>query len=468
MKITFHGAAQTVTGSKHLIELKNGKKLLLDCGLFQGMGDKTLELNTHFGFDPKEVDYMILSHAHIDHSGLLPKLVKEGYKGKIYCTPATADLTTVLLQDSAFIQEADVAFVNKKRAAQGLPYIQPLYTIADANKVFPLFHKVPYNEICQIEEDISFHYTDTGHILGSAAVHVTIKEDNKKNVITFSGDVGRYRDVILRSPDVFPQSDFIIIESTYGNSLHEDYRNTAEDLLRHIQETCIENKGKLIMPAFSVGRTQEILFALNQLENENRLPDIPYYVDSPLSSKTTKIIKQHTELFNKNVQQLMKTDKFPFDFKGLTFIEDVEDSKRLNSRKEPMVIISASGMAEAGRVKHHIANNIENPRNRILITGYCEPRSLGAKLVRGDKQVKIFREEYEVKCSVDAIRSMSAHGDYDDLCQFLACQEEHLVKELFIVHGEYEVQKDFQRSMMKKGFKMVNIPAMHQSFKLDI
>ncbi|MBK8144543.1 MAG: MBL fold metallo-hydrolase [Bacteroidetes bacterium] len=466
MKISFHGAAQTVTGSKHIIHLKNGKKVLLDCGLFQGMGDETLTLNAHFGFEPNEISYMILSHAHIDHSGLLPKLVKEGYKGKIYCTPATADLTTVLLQDSAFIQEADVAFVNKKRAAQGLPYIKPLYTIADANNVLPLFEEVPYNQVCQIDPDISFHFTDTGHILGSAAVHVSVTENGKTEVVTFSGDVGRYRDVILRSPEVFPQADYIILESTYGSSLHEDYRNTKEDLLDHIVETCLENKGKLIIPAFSVGRTQEILYALNELEVEGRLPPLPYYVDSPLSLKTTNIIKNHANLFNKHVQVLMKIDRYPFDFKGVKFVQEVAESKELNHNKNPMVIISASGMAEAGRVKHHIANNIENPRCKILMTGYCEPRSLGAKLMRGDTEVKIYREEFQVKCSVGSIRSMSAHGDYDDLCQFLACQDIHLVKELFIVHGEHEVQKEFKKRLQKKGFPSVQIPAMHERFNV--
>lgn len=466
MKISFHGAARTVTGSKHIIHLKNGKKILLDCGLFQGLGDKTLESNQDFGFDPKEITFMILSHAHIDHSGLLPKLVKEGYKGPIFCTPATADLATVLLQDSAFIQESDVAFVNKKRAAQGLPYISPLYTVADANNVLPLFKEVPYGEVFHVNENISFHYTDTGHILGSAAVHVTIKEDGKTTTITFSGDVGRYRDVILRSPEVFPQSDYIILESTYGNSLHEAFRNTDEDLLKYIQETCIENKGKLIIPAFSVGRTQEILFALNKLETEGRLPDLNYYVDSPLSVKTTQIIKQHSNLYNKKVQALMKIDKYPFDFKGLKFVSDVEDSKQLNSKKEPMVIISASGMAEAGRVKHHIANNIENPRNMILMVGYCEQNSLGAKLMRGEKEVKIYRDEYQVIAQVASIRSMSAHGDYDDLCQFLACQNPAAVKSLFIVHGEYEVQQEFRTRLMKKGFKNVEIPNRHQIFAI--
>lgn len=467
MTLSFHGAARTVTGSKHIIHLKNGKNVLLDCGLFQGMGERTLELNQHFGFDPESITYMILSHAHIDHSGLLPKLVKEGYKGPIYCTPATAELTKILLQDSAYIQEADVAFVNKRRAEQGLAYIKPLYTIADAMNVFPLFREVEYNQMTQIDPDIRFEFTDTGHILGSAAVHVHVNENGQSRQITFSGDVGRYRDVILKSPEPFTQADYIILESTYGTSLHEDIYNTADALYNYIQETCIENKGKLIIPAFSVGRTQEILYALNQLENEKRLPDVKYYVDSPLSTQTTLTVKKFPHLFNKHVQHLLQTDKDPFDFKGLKYVTKVEDSKHLNTEQEPMVIISASGMAEAGRVKHHIANNIENPRNTILMVGFCEPNSLGAKLMRGEKEVRIFRQQFDVKAQVASIRSMSAHGDYDDLCQFLACQRPDLVRTLFLVHGEEEVQMGFKQKLIKKDFKEVVVPQMHQKFKLD-
>ncbi|HMN32223.1 MAG: MBL fold metallo-hydrolase [Chitinophagaceae bacterium] len=467
MKISFHGAARMVTGSKHIIHLKNGKKVLLDCGLFQGMGEETFKLNSSFGFAPDEISYVIISHAHIDHTGLLPKLVKEGYNGKIFCTPATADLTSILLQDSAFIQESDIAFVNKKREKRGQPPIGPLYTVEDAKNVLPLLTKVPYNQVFQIDDDISFHYTDTGHILGSAAVHVTIKEDGKETVITFSGDVGRYRDVILCSPESFPHSDYILIESTYGDSFHEDYHNSKEDIYKHIVETCVQEKGKLIIPAFSVGRTQELLFALNQLELEGRLPNIPYYVDSPLSSKSTEIIKKHPELFNKRVQRLMEIDKFPFDFKGLKFIEDVNESKSLNSRKDPMVIISASGMAEAGRVKHHIANNIENTNCKVLLTGFCSPNTLGYRLLTGAKEVRIFSDFYKVKCKVASIKSMSAHGDYDDLSQFLACQNPDLVKGVFVVHGEYDVQVHFQSKLQKKGFKNVNVPAMHQTIQLD-
>lgn len=467
MKITFHGAARTVTGSKHLIETTKGTRILLDCGLFQGMGEQTLALNTHFGFDPNQVDAVILSHAHIDHSGLLPKLVSEGFKGKIYCTPATADLAKVLLADSAFIQESDIAFVNKRRKAQKLPPIEPLYTMEDAERVFPMMVQIPYHQRTAIDADISFEFTDTGHILGSAAVHVDINDEGKKKRITFSGDVGRYRDMILRSPETFAQADYIIIESTYGNSLHDDVSGTEDLLLKHIVETCLENKGKLIIPAFSVGRTQELLYSLNKLEEQGRLPHLPYFVDSPLSVKTTEIIKQHSELYNSDIQQLMETDKEPFNFKGLKFITEVQDSKDLNELNIPMVIISASGMAEAGRVKHHIMNNIHNPHNRILLTGYCEPHSLGAKLMRGDKTVRIYREEYEVKASVAQIRSMSAHADYDDLCQFLACQDPHLVRTLFVVHGEPAVMEEFQHRMEKKGYKDVIRPTMHQAIELD-
>ncbi|MGI9192319.1 MAG: MBL fold metallo-hydrolase [Chitinophagaceae bacterium] len=467
MKISFHGAARTVTGSKHLIETDNGTRILLDCGLFQGLGDQTLAHNTHFGFDPSQVDAVILSHAHIDHSGLLPKLVSEGFAGKIYCTPATADLTQILLADSAFIQESDVTFVNKRRKAKDLPPIEPLYTMEDAEAVFPKLVEVPYGQKKTILPGVSFHFTDTGHILGSAAVHVEIEENGQKRRISFSGDVGRYRDMILRSPETFPQADYLILESTYGNSRHEDISGTEELLLEHIVETCLKNKGKLIIPAFSVGRTQEILYSLNRLEEQSRLPHVPYFVDSPLSVQTTEVIKRHSELYNKEIQHLMLTDKEPFDFKGLQFITRVEDSKALNDMKVPMVIISASGMAEAGRVKHHIMNNIENKHNRILLTGYCEPRSLGAKLMRGENPVRIYRNEYEVKASVAQIRSMSAHADYDDLCQFIACQDPHLVRTLFLVHGEPEVMEEFDKSLSKKGFKDIIRPGMHQSVVLD-
>lgn len=461
MKIAFHGAARTVTGSKHLITLKSGKKILLDCGMFQGMGKATIPLNNDLGFDASEVDVMVLSHAHIDHSGLIPKLVKEGFRGKIFCTPATKDLTAILLEDSAGIQENDVRYINKKRAAEGQPYVQPLYTTDDAKKATEHLVEVNYNEWRTIIEDVQLLFTDAGHIIGSACVHLKITENGKTEQVTFSGDIGRYRDIILRSPDVFPQADYIIMESTYGNSLHEMQFTTPNHLLEWIERTCITKKGKLIIPAFSVGRTQEILFALNQLDLERRLPRVDYFLDSPLSIEATDIIKSYPEYFNKTIQKVLQSDDDPFKFPGLQYVKSVDQSKMLNFRNEPCVIISASGMAEAGRVKHHISNNVENSRNAILMTGYCEPNSLGARLQTGAKEVGIFGVSHEVHAEIGSIRSMSAHGDYEDMSQWLACQDPRKVKRLFLVHGEYDVQQDFKSRLVKKGFLDVEIPELH-------
>ena len=467
MKIAFHGAARTVTGSKHLVTLNNGKKILLDCGMFQGMGNETDTLNASFGFTASEVDYLILSHAHIDHSGLIPKLVKDGFNGKIFATPATKDLAGVLMEDSAGIQENDLKFINKRRAAEGLSYLQPLYTTADALKAQSLFEKVDYDTWFTIEEGIEFCYTDVGHIIGSTAVHLKITENGKLTRLTFSGDVGRYRDVILKAPEKFPQADYILIESTYGNSLHDEHNPTSDALLQWINHTCISKKGKLIMPAFSVGRTQEILYALNQLELENRLPPLAYFVDSPLSLKATAIIKSYPQYFNDRIRKVLESDNDPFAFKGLKFIESVEDSKNLNYYKGPCVIISASGMADAGRIKHHISNNIENSRNTILLTGYCEPNSLGGRLMKHPKEVNIFGQPHEVNAEIGEMRSMSAHGDYEDLCQFLSCQDAAQVKKLFLVHGEYEVQIDFRQRLIRKGFANVEIPELHSEVELN-
>lgn len=462
MKIAFHGAARTVTGSKHLITLKNGKKILLDCGMFQGLGKETDMLNRNFGFDPREVEVMILSHAHIDHSGLIPRLVAEGFEGKIFCTSATKDLTTILLRDSAEIQEDDIKYINKRRDAAGQGYLRPLYTREDAEMATERLVEQPYGHWFDVTEGVQASYTDAGHIIGSGAVHLVIEEDGKKTRITFSGDLGRYRDVILKSPQDFPQADFILLESTYGNSLHDSNMTTPDMLLRWIEKACLQKKGKLIMPAFSVGRTQELLYALNQLELENRLPDLDYYVDSPLSIEATEIVKNHPEYFNKRIQQVMKSDQDPFGFKGLKYVKTVEQSKQLNFMNGPLVIISASGMADAGRVKHHVSNNIENSRNTILFTGYCEPRSLGGRLLSGDKEVSIFGVQHEVHAEIGAIRSMSAHGDYEDMSQWLACQDPAQVKKLFLVHGEYDVQQDFKRRLVKKGFLDVQIPDQHE------
>jgi metallo-beta-lactamase family protein len=466
MKIAFHGAARTVTGSKHLLTLNNGRKYLLDCGMFQGLGQATSNLNRNWGFNPSEIDHLILSHAHIDHSGLIPKLTADGFTGNIYCTPATKELTQILLTDSAEIQEDDVKYLNKKRAAERQPYLQPLYTVKDAEESFQFFKAVDYGKWHAIDDFVEVMYTDAGHIIGSAAVNLKITENGKVTHITFSGDVGRYRDVILRPPAVFPQADYIILESTYGNSLHEMNVTTPDQLLHWIEKTCLQKKGKLIIPAFSVGRTQELLYHLNQLELERRLPDLDYFVDSPLSVKTTELVKRYPSYFNKTIQKVLESDSDPFGFKGLKFVKTVQESKLLNFRNEPCVIISASGMAEAGRVKHHISNNIENSRNTILMTGYCEPDSLGGRLLSGRKEVHIYGVMHEVNAEVGAIHSMSAHGDYEDLSQFLACQEPRDVKRLFLVHGEFNVQQQFRQRLLKKGFVDVEIPELHYEIGL--
>lgn len=461
MKIAFHGAARVVTGSKHLISLNNGKKYLLDCGMFQGMGAQTDVLNRNWGFTPAQVTHLILSHAHIDHSGLIPKLVKDGFTGKVFCTPATHELTAVLLEDSAGIQEDDIKYTNKRRKAEGQPYLQPLYDTDDAKRAMEHFVNVEYDTWHPVDENVQVLYTDAGHIIGSAAVHLKIKEEGKEYHLSFSGDVGRYKDVILRSPDVFPQADYILIESTYGNSLHDPIENTPDMLLNWIVETCLRKKGKLIIPAFSVGRTQELLFALNTLEEQKRLPPLDYYVDSPLSVAATEIVKNYPQYFNPTIQKVLETDKDPFAFQGLKFIKTVEESKLLNYRNEPFVVISASGMADGGRVVHHINNNIGNSRNTILLVGYCEPHSLGGRLMAGAKEVHIFGVLHEVHAEIGSIRSMSAHGDYDDLLQFLSCQDPKHVKKVFIVHGEYEVQQAFRNRVIEKGFENVEIPELH-------
>jgi metallo-beta-lactamase family protein len=466
MKIAFHGAAQCVTGSKHLITLKNGKQVLLDCGLFQGMGRETEPLNRDFGFAPEAVTAMVLSHAHIDHCGLLPKLIKDGYKGPVFCTPATKELAGILLEDSAEIQENDIKYTNKKRKLEHQELLTPLYTAADAARAKEHFETRDYDTWFTVIEGVECMFTDTGHIIGSAAVHLRITENGEQRTLTFSGDVGRYRDVILRSPDVFPQADYILLESTYGNKLHDASVDTPEILLHWIEKTCIQKKGKLIIPAFSVGRTQEILYALNILETEKRLPATDYFVDSPLSSEATQVLKNYPQYFNNRIQRVMQTDADPFAFRGLKFTTSKDESKLLNYRREPCVIISASGMAEAGRVKHHISNNIENTRNTILLVGYCEPRSLGGRLKQHPEEVTIFGMPHQVNAEIAEMHSMSAHGDYDDLCQWLACQDAQKVKKLFLVHGEPDVQEEFKARLIKKGFKDVEIPALHSEIGL--
>lgn len=462
MKIGFHGGARMVTGSKYLLEIHPDRRILLDCGMFQGMGKETATLNNQWGFDPRSLTEVILSHAHIDHIGLLPKLIKDGYRGKIYCTPATAAIARILLIDSARIQESDIRYVNKLRAREGRPLLSPLYGEEDVEAVFSQLHPLPYNESHKIGEQVELLFTDTGHIMGSAAINLKIQEGNRTHRLCFSGDVGRYRSMLLRSPAPFPQADFIIMESTYGDSLHELPLMAIDRLLHHLETTCLERKGKLIIPAFSLGRTQEILYLLNRLETENRLPALNYYVDSPLSIKITETIKRFTRNFNDQVQRLLEVDNDVFAFEGLEYLYSVEASRALNGSRDPAVIISASGMAEAGRVKHHIAHHIEEARNTILFTGYCEPNSLGGRLKQRPESVGIFGRPHKVRAQIAEIDSLSAHADYDDLSQWLSCQDPREVKQIFLVHGEYDVQHRFQSRLIRKGFLDVQIPKLHE------
>lgn len=467
MKIQFLGAARTVTGSKHLITTNDNKRLLLDCGFFQGKGAEGDVMNRHFGFDPTKIDYLVLSHAHIDHSGNIPNLVKQGFSGKIIATKPTYDLCKIMLADSAHIQESDLRFVNQRRIKRDEEPLKPIYDIKDVDKAMSLFQTYVYNETIQIDENIKLTYTDSGHILGSAAVNLEITEGEKTHKLFFSGDIGRYNSSILKDPQPFPQADYIICESTYGDRLHDDLALSEQRLFDVIYNTIIEKKGKLIIPAFSLGRTQELVYALDRMEHKRMLPKIKVYVDSPLSVNATEIMRNHSECFNEDVLAYMKKDSNPFGFDNLIYVQDVEESKAINNLKEPCIIISASGMIEAGRIKHHIANNIENPANTVLIVGYAEPSSIGGKLRAGNKQIKIFGEERQVNAEVVIIDSFSAHGDYKEMIQYLACQDAKKVKQFFLVHGEYAVQLNFKEKLLDNGFRNITIPEQYDEVFLN-
>lgn len=457
MEIQFFGAARTVTGSKHLIELASGTRFLLDCGLFQGKDSQ--EHNHDFGFDPASLDFVILSHAHIDHSGLIPRLVNKGFIGPIYCTPATRDLCAVMLEDSAHIQENDVKYVNLRRIKRGEAPLKPLYSVADARKAMNQFVSVPYQQSFEISPEVKLLFSDAGHILGSAMVNLTVREGEGWKKILFTGDIGRYGGSILKDPEPVEQADIILMEATYGDRLHDDLDLSNASLLRIIRETCVEKKGKLVIPAFSLGRTQELVYALDQLENAGKLPHIPVFVDSPLSINATNIMRAHPECFNERLQEYLKRDSDPFGFNKLYYIQDVQLSKKINESNDPCIIISASGMAEAGRIKHHLANTINHARNTVLLVGYAEPFSLAGKIRSGAREVKIFGEEYRVQADVEVLDSYSAHGDYEEMLRFLTCQHPKKVKKLILVHGEYETQLHFEDRLREVGFDHIVIPA---------
>lgn len=462
MNIEFLGAAKEVTGSKHLITTNSGKKILLDCGMFQGKGLETDSLNRNLGFNPSEIDYLLLSHPHIDHSGLIPYIVKLGFKGTIFCTPATRDLCSIMLADSGNIQEMDTYTFNKKRARQGLEPVEPIYTMLDAQEAMQYFISIPYNKEFFIDQDISIKFTDNGHILGSATINMIFNEHDRKVNIAFTGDIGRYSKRILKDPQVFPQADYIIMESTYGDRFHDNVDQSEQKLLSAVIDTCCKKKGKLIIPSFAIGRAQEIIYALDRLSKQGLLPDIDVYVDSPLSLNATNIMRLHTECFNDEIKEYMKTDKDPFGFNRLHYVSSTEESKSLNTNHRPMIIISASGMMEAGRVKHHIANNIEDKRTTILGVGYCAPSTLGAKILRGDKIVSIFGKQHIVRAEIRTIDSYSAHADSEELIKFLECQDKSKIQKIFLVHGEEQTQINFSNTLKEHGFDKVYIPSKNE------
>lgn len=468
MQIQFFGAAQVVTGSRHMITTPKGTKILLDCGLVQGHVENRDDLNRHFGFDPREVDYLILSHGHIDHSGLIPRLVKEGFNGIIFCTPATKSLCEIMLMDSAHIQTSDLKYVNKRRKKKDLEPIEPLYEMEDVTAAIELMEELGYDEHLKIDDEITLCFTDAGHLLGSACVNLDIKSGpHKKTKITFTGDIGRYNDSILRDPQPFRQCDYLICESTYGDRLHPKVEDAEKDLFDIIQKTCIEKRGKLIIPAFSVDRTQEIIYILDKATNEGKMPNIPVFVDSPLSVKATDVMRKHEECYRAEFVDYVHKDPDPFGFKNLSYVSELEQSKALNSFEGPCIIISASGMAEAGRIKHHIMNNIENPKNTILLVGYCSPESLGGKLKNGEKLVRIFGEEFGVKAEVRSLDYYSAHADYEEIFKWLGCQKKNKIKDIYLVHGEIKTQDKFRQKFLERGYKNIHIPYLREKFEID-
>ncbi len=433
MRVHFLGAARTTTGSLYLLEL-NGDRLLLECGLFQGRRGESIERNRNFPFLPKDIDAVILSHAHIDHCGNLPNLCRQGFDGNIYCTFATRDLASVMLEDSAEIQKDDAAFVSKKRAKHGLPPVEPLYSATDAEKAVRQFVAINYDRPFPVTDGLTVTFRDAGHILGSAQVVLDIRENSRRYRYLFSGDVGRGADDILRDPEPVEQVDYLQVESTYGAREHTANRNANEEVARLVLETLQQN-GKVIIPSFSVGRTQQIVYTLHQLTLAARLPRVPIFVDSPLSVNATEVYRLHPECFNQSIYKFLREKENPFGMENLTYIREVAHSMKLNDLREPAIIISASGMAEAGRIRHHLANHIGNPANLILFIGYCAEHTLGAQILSGQNPVNIFGEPHVVKARIGSLDSFSGHADKNELRRYVEGVAGD-VKRIAVVHGE--------------------------------
>lgn len=466
MKITFMGAARTTTGSMHLLEV-NGCRILLECGLFQGHRQEAFERNRNLPFDAKTIDCCVLSHAHIDHSGNIPNLVRSGFPGNIYTTHATRDLCSAMLRDSGYIQEKDVEYLNKHRARRGEPPVEPIYTQADAVNSLGHFVSVSYGRRLPIGPGVQLTFQDAGHILGSAVCALDIEEGGKKYRLGFTGDLGRSNVPLLNDPAPLGDVDYLITESTYGARTHETPEEAKQKLRQVINQT-FDRGGKVIIPSFAVGRTQELVYALHQLTAARKIPRLPIYVDSPLAVDVTEIFRLHPECYDDEVRAyLEETDaRDPFGFASLTYIREVERSKELNFVKEPVVIISASGMCEYGRILHHLKNNVEDARNTILIVGFQAEDTLGRRLVDGDKQVKIFGEEYDRRAKVEIINGYSAHADRNELLAYIGQLDRGRLRRAFVVHGEGEQSEGLQHGLAELGIAQVEIPAPMQAVEI--
>lgn len=464
MRIHFNGAAQTVTGSQYLLEV-NGDRLLLECGLFQGHRKDTYQTNLHFPFEPLSLNAVILSHAHIDHSGNLPNLIKQGYEGNIYATPATADLADIMLQDSGHIQQADAEFVNHKRAKRGESSIDPLYTQADAAEVAGHLKGVPYNQPFEPIRGVQARFVDAGHILGSAAVVLDIEEKGRKTRLWFSGDIGRERLPLMHDPVLPQQADLLIMECTYGDQPHRDPEEAYIELRDTIRRT-VARRGKIIIPAFAVGRTQELVYCLNRLVSEGSIDPLPVFVDSPLAVNATRVFQKHADLFDAETQEFVRNGTHPaLSFPQLTYIQSVEESKALNDRYEPMIIISASGMAENGRILHHLRNNLQNPRNTVLIVSWQAPNTLGRRLAEREPVVRIFGELCERRAEVVTIGGFSAHAGQDMLVKY-AQASQSTIQKLFLVHGEANAASALTGRLKDTGFKDIHYPPRGSFFEV--
>lgn len=471
MKIKFCGADRTVTGSQHLLEV-NGKKILLDCGLYQGIREEAYQINKSFLFDPAEIHCVILSHAHIDHSGNLPSLFAKGFNGSIYSTSATRDLCSIMLADSAHIQVKDTEYVNKKRARKNLPPFHPLYKMEDAQNVLKNFKTVSYRRKFYVEgmnEKICVEYFDAGHILGAAMMVLEIEEGGRKFKFAFSGDIGRPGLPILKDPEFIGNVDFIISESTYGGRVH-DKTNMMDDQLGAVIKESLTRGGKVIIPAFSVGRTQEIIYSLSKLFDRGEIPRIPIFIDSPLSTKATDIFKLHPECYDEEFAKMILNGIEIFELPNVHYITHVEDSKKLNFIHEPCIIISASGMAESGRILHHLKNNIEDPNATVLIVGFMAEHTLGRRLIESRNEenamVRIFGDEYYVHAKVVVLNSFSAHADRDELLAYFNQFDRNQLQKIFLVHGEPDMQEAFKDGLKSINFKDIEIPFKGQEFEV--